>query len=269
MRLNNVRLIPLEDFEDESLLLAKKKRSPAEYCWTCTPSLVSYVMEQEPGIELIAYLDADLFFWSDPYPIYNELGSNSILIIEHRYSPEYEVWKESAGIYNVSMVIFRNDPYGRECLDWWKERCIEACYLDEEAGQCGDQKYLDDWPSRFKKVVVLKHKGGGLAPWNVSNYRIHKENGGIFVDTDRLIFYHFHQLQIVGRSFLSMHPFIATTHYEHTKHQLRLIYQPYILEIARMIREVEQVSPGFTWGYIYMSLSGMTKALFEGKLLLA
>jgi hypothetical protein len=101
-------------------------------------------MRQESQVTHVAYLDADLFFYSNPQPIYDELGDGSILIVGHRFSPEYRTSERTSGIYNVSMVVFRRDRDGLECLTWWKERVLEACRLDPEAGLCGDQTYLDD-----------------------------------------------------------------------------------------------------------------------------
>ena len=45
MQLSNVKLIHLDEFEDEVLLSVKRKRSIGEYCWTCTPSIISYVIK--------------------------------------------------------------------------------------------------------------------------------------------------------------------------------------------------------------------------------
>ena len=60
-----------------------------------------------------------------------------------------------------SVMIFRTTESGMECLDWWRDRCNEWCYFRLEDGKMGDQKYLDDWPTRFKGVHVLQHKGAG------------------------------------------------------------------------------------------------------------
>ena len=80
-----IRPIRLRDFEngDESLVSAKANRSTIEYYFTCTPSLLLYVLKSEPGIETITYLDADLKFFASPQPIFDELVSKSIEIIPH------------------------------------------------------------------------------------------------------------------------------------------------------------------------------------------
>src|SRR5690348_2499546 len=86
--LSGMRLISSEEFEhsDSELLQAKQNRSRVEYYWTSTPSLLLYVLAHTPEIEMITYLDADLYFYSDPTAIYQEFGEGSILITEHRYA---------------------------------------------------------------------------------------------------------------------------------------------------------------------------------------
>ena len=267
MRLENVRLILLRDFEDDALRKIKRERTTAEYCWTCTSPLIIYVMQQEPQASNVAYLDADLFFYANPEPIYDELGVNSILIIGHRFSPEYKEKESTSGIYNVSMVVFRNDSNGLECLRWWKEQCLKACSLDAGAGQCGDQKYLDDWTSRFKNVVVLQHKGSGLAPWNIFNYQFTAVNGKVYVDSDELIFYHFHSLQITERSFLSRRLILASGGYNFTQQHIALIYLPYAKELNRTIKKVKKVVPDFAWGYKQLGWYEIVDAFMKGKML--
>ena len=269
MRLDRVELIRLEEFEDNDLRNVKQTRSVAEYCWTCTAPLILYVMSKSPGAAHVAYLDADLLFYSDPGPVYDELDDNSILIVPHRYGPRYQGWEASSGIYNVSVVIFRNDSEGVKCLTWWRERCLEVCTLDPERGYCGDQKYLDDWPTRFRNVVVLRHKGGGLAPWNIADHQLSRRNGNILVDTVDLIFYHFHSLQIGESAFLSKRPIIASRGYGLTRQHLSTVYTPYARELRKAIKRVRQVDPSFASGYTKLSLREMASAFRRGNLLLA
>ncbi len=269
MNLECARLIPLADFEDDVLRRIRQERTAAEYCWTCTAPLILYVLQQEPQAPHVAYLDADLFFYRDPEPLYDELGEGSILIIPHRYAPAYQDRESTSGIYNVSMVIFRRDPVAEECLQWWKAQCLLACTLDPEAGQCGDQKYLDDWPSRFRNVVVLRHKGGGMAPWNISNYRLSHDNGRVRVDEDELIFYHFHSFQIVRSRLPGVRLFLASRGYHFTGAQIALIYRPYIQQLCRAMRQVGEISPGFDWGRIILGWREMARLFRVGDLLLA
>lgn len=201
LALDSMRLIRRTDFEagDTELAAARDNRSAVEYYWTCSPSLPLYLFRQDLSINLITYLDADLFFFSDPQPIFDELGTGSILIVGHRYASAHERYAETSGIYNVGLMSFRRDDAGLECLHWWRERCNDWCYARVEDGKYGDQKYLDDWPTRFPGVVVIQHPGAGLAPWNIKRYRLeHDTENGTRIDGAPLVFFHFHALKVVS-----------------------------------------------------------------------
>ena len=199
--LPEVEPIALQDFEkdDEPLLRAKQNRSRVEYYFTCTPSLSLYIFNNWPEVDLITYLDADLFFFASPAPLYEELGAGSVAIIGHRFPPHLRDW-ERYGIYNVGWVSFRRDENTFDCLNWWRKQCIEWCYDREEDGRFADQKYLDGWLSRFQNVIVLEHKGANLAPWNLDNYHLRSLNGNtVMVDEQPLIFFHFHGLKKISK----------------------------------------------------------------------
>ena len=202
LHLPGVRLIALEQFEagDSDLQRAKAERNLVEYYWTCTPSLPLYILNHNPEVHLITYLDADLCFYGDPLPIYAEMGDRSVLIVEHRYTSEHAHLAATSGIYNVGLLAFRRDDRGLACLHWWRDRCLEWCFTRCEDGKFGDQKYLDDWPQRFGGVVVLQHKGAGLAPWNAAQYSVEWNEGRLTVDDAPLIFYHFHGFKNVARN---------------------------------------------------------------------
>jgi len=189
----NLHTIALEELEAENkkLLEVKRTRSRIEYYFTCTPSLPLYILNNHPEVNIITYLDADLFFFADPAPIYNEFAGRSIAIIPHRFSPKLRS-KERRGIYNVGYLSFRRDQNALACLQWWRDKCIEWCYDRIEYNRYADQKYLDDWPARFQGVLEIQHKGANLAPWNLSNYAIVKDRNTVRVDDQPLIFFHFH-----------------------------------------------------------------------------
>lgn len=195
--LPNITIIRLDDFEDEDLLNIKNSRSFGEYCWTCTPSVIRHAISSF-NLDKCTYVDADLYFFSSPQPLFDELGSKSVLITEHRYSPRYDQSAES-GIYCVQFMVFKNTVEGMEVLDWWRNACIEWCFNRFEDGKFGDQKYLDDWLERFDTVHSLQHIGGGVAPWNVQNYKFEQDGDKVFVIENHskveLIFYHFHDLK--------------------------------------------------------------------------
>ena len=225
--LPSVRVISLEEFENEDrdLLKAKRNRSATEYYFTCTPSLPLFILNNFPEVDLITYLDADLFFFSDPAPVYREITDHSIAIIGHRFPPALRNL-EQHGIYNVGWLSFRRDEHAFACLSWWRDRCIEWCYDRCEDGRFADQKYLDNWPTLFQGVVVLRHKGANVAPWNLANYEIRQDGRHVWVDDQPLIFFHFHGFkQIRGWIY---DPNLASFKVKLSKVVRRGIYLPYI-----------------------------------------
>ena len=235
LALPGVHPIALSDFEkgDHDLVAAKQNRTPIEYYFTCSPSLPLFVLDNNPQVDLITYLDADLFFFSEIEPIYDELANRSIGIIGHR-CPPFLKYNDQYGIYNVGWVSFRRDAHAMTCLRWWRERCLEWCYDRPEDGRFADQKYLDVWPSRFQKVAVLEHKGANLAPWNLANYTISTHGGRVHVDEQPLIFFHFHGLKPVER--WTYDPGLDDYQTKATTVIRRSIYAPYIRTLAETAR---------------------------------
>ena len=210
--LANMTVISLPEFEDEELLKVKPTRSRGEYCWTCSSSTILYVLDNY-DVDHCTYIDADLYFFASPQILLDEMDeSESVLITPHRYTPQYDQ-SEKTGIYCVQFVYFRNNQQGRKVLTWWRKACLEWCYNRFEDGRFGDQKYLDDWPERFEGVHVLQHLGGGVAPWNMQQYRFEqqgKEIIGIELETEKqfpLVFYHFHSLVFVTPFYFSPRPY--------------------------------------------------------------
>ena len=197
--LPGIRPIALEDFErgDEALLRAKGNRTLIEYYFTCTASLPRYVFRVDPTIDLVTYLDADLYFFADPEPLFEELGGGSVGVIEHRISKHLGSLEEY-GRYNVGWITFRRDASGTACLEWWRDRCLEWCYDRVEPGRFAEQKYLDEWPRRFEGVVALRHPGANVAPWNLADHPVRLDGDRLWVGGSPLLFFHFHGFRHLG-----------------------------------------------------------------------
>jgi len=172
------------------LLNIKQTRSTIEYYFTCSPFLPGYLLRTFHEIEIITYLDADLYFFARPDAIYAELSDGSILIVEHRFGRH--LWTTGRMVFTTLASWLQEGRAHRRVLRWWQSRCLEWCFDRREPGRFADQKYLDDWPTRFEGVVVLRNPGAGLAPWNWMNYRLVVRNSEATVDGQPLIFYHFH-----------------------------------------------------------------------------
>lgn len=254
LQLPELLLIRLEDFEDADLLRVKQMRSRAEYCWTCTPCILDYVLRRNPSIDLLTYLDADLMFFSSPEPIYDELGANSVAIIEHRFSAGFEHYAVN-GKYNVQWVTIRRDSNGLATLAWWRDRCIEWCSAVSDGERMGDQKYLDCWTTRFSNVHVVANIGAGVAPWNFATHGFSSRPDGVFVDDAPVIFYHYHGYKMLDDGGFTAMPraYIEKVAIPYA------IYEPYRMALWDALAEVRLQVPNFTCGmFATTSLSSLT-----------
>lgn len=225
LSLEKMRLIRLSELETNELRRVKKERTKAEYCWTLTPFAPKFVFERDPTIDHVTYIDADIWFYQNPSPIFEEFNSSRkhVLITEHSFSPEYD-HTSTSGKYCVQFIVFRNSRESEVVRKWWEERCIEWCYSYSEEGKFGDQKYLEKWPLLFgDKVHTLQNKSMALAPWNSTRYPYSEG-----------IFYHFHGLRVITKNRVQFGPYAiprATYHY---------VYKPYLLELKRNYMLIEE-----------------------------
>lgn len=247
LNLSHVRLLRLSQVEDQELLRIKPTRSKNEYCWTFSSALPLYLLTNYPEIPMITYLDADLYFYDSIDIIFESMHNYSILLIPHRFSIKNSYREKMSGIYNVGMMIFKNNLQSLKCLKWWKDRCVEWCFAKYENGKLGDQLYLNDWPTRFDGVYVLHHHGADVAPWNIDRYQFNKINDifeGILLETGQrfnLIFYHFHALKIYKKKNGRIGA-LPLTVYEPR------IYQSYLIALQEAYKKIHTIDPKWLHG---------------------
>lgn len=257
LKLSSLDPITIDEFEsgDDLLKETRKNRSLIEYYFTCTPSLPLFIFKKNPAVELITYLDADLFFFSPLDSLFDEIADHSIAIIPHRFPPRFRK-AERHGIFNVGWVSFRRDDNGLACLQRWRTQCIEQCVDANNKTQFADQRYLDDWPATFQNLIVIQHKGANLAAWNIANYKVTNRGGKIYVDDELLLFFHFHGLRRLNR-------YVYDTSFQHYGARLsplviHKIYQPYLKQIGLLS---DQGAPG-TLPPLARESAGKRSALF-------
>ena len=129
LELPNVSTVSLAELEDVRCGASLRQVGPQRRSSTCgrRRRACRSTCSDRPELDEVTYLDADLMFFSDPEPIFEELGDASVLITPHRFSPEL-AHHAINGIYNVQFLTFRRDERGLEALNWWHDRCIEWCY---------------------------------------------------------------------------------------------------------------------------------------------
>lgn len=234
-------VITLSEFENAELVRAKTGRSKAEYCWTCTPSLIHFCIKKY-GMELCTYVDADLFFYRKPSEVVGRMACGATLITPHRYSEKYDQSRE-CGIYCVQFMPFRSSEEGMAILNDWRQKCLEWCFAHKAPGRFGDQKYLDEWTKEFDGVHVEEGVDVGIAPWNIQQYSftLDRDCDGmrIFKNSVKVdpVFYHFHALKFYGDGTVDY-----GTNYKIPQEAFSLFYKSYINKIRIKLRSLSAIS---------------------------
>lgn len=215
----HLKPIKLNNFETKELLEVKKERTFGEYCWTCSSSLISYILDKYET-DHCTYIDADLYFYYDPSILLNELEERkaSVLIVGHRFNSFCKKkLSQEVGTYCVQFNMFKNDEKGRKLLDIWRKQCIEYCSCDGDGIHWADQKYMDNWIKDYEFVIETQHFGAGVAPWNLAQYKLYKTdtNGHVILTRKGqklpLIFYHFENIQYIENQIININAYNAWT----------------------------------------------------------
>jgi hypothetical protein len=240
-----IRIISNRAFEasDPELVAAKRDgRSLIEYYFSTKPSLVAYVFNHAPEVDFVSYVDADIWFFGDPTPFFEEAGDAPVLLTPHRFSSRI-AHMVSWGFFNAGWLSFRRSQDGMACLEWWRQRCIEWCrdWIDEANDRNGDQRYLNQFPRLFPQTHASSHKGANLAPWNIGDVNLTLQNGEISVDGRPLVFFHFHGIKLLAFNVY------RTAHDAYcaplNRMMCEVLYRPYIGELRRIDRELAPLMP--------------------------
>lgn len=246
LALPRVALIRLAEFEDDELRRVKPTRSVGEYYWTCTSSLPLFVFARHAGAQDVTYLDADLYFFSDPAPVFAAIGGASIAIHAHDFPERLAHLARDAGDFNVGWVGFRRDEIGLTCLREWRAQCIDWCFTRVEPGhKIGDQGYLDAWPARYgQSLHIMQHPGAGLGPWNIERHAITRRPDGVVLsDGLPVVFFHFHGFYL-HEAAVTLAPVV----YRLAPSVRELLYAPYEQALAAARRQVAAIEPSFSSG---------------------
>lgn len=257
MNLSHMDIIHHTKIETEKLLELKKERSKAEFCWTCTPVIIDYVLDNY-DVENCTYIDADVYFFYSPKVLFDEIkeAEANVVITPHRFldTSEDQYFQNRSGKYCVEFNYFDRSSNSREALTWWRTKCEEWCFHLYEPDRMGDQKYLEKFPELFKGVHELEYVGGGVAPWNLKQYVFkQRENGKlIFEDLKSgndfvVVFYHFQNLRYLNHRYVNI---CSETHSKITKDS---IYIPYLKEIESVRKELEKYDISFSLKKKYSS----------------
>src|SRR4051794_40914615 len=132
---------------DAALAAARGGRSHREWCWTLAPAFCSARIEAAPPGHTIAWVDSDIAFYRSPAELEDALGEASALLVPHRYHRQYRnsappEWLDANyGSLNGGTVVLRNDATGRRGARGWRDRTLQGCRAEGEAGRYRKQRH--------------------------------------------------------------------------------------------------------------------------------
>ena len=219
-------IIDFSNPNDSALIQIKNERKLNEYCWTLKPIAILYIFDNYPNINEVIYADGDIYFFSDPIKLINRIKKWSVILTTHKINKKA----------NGGFVCFKRDRTGLDALNWWKEQCIKWCYAYDDNGNFGDQGHLDKLKRLYKNIYYLEYLGVNVAPWNQDLYDIKNQDGTIYVNDCKLIFFHFSGLRMIDK-----HDYSTCWKYDTNG----FIYDHYIDVLRKKIEEIESIEPGF------------------------
>jgi len=181
------------------------KYSVTEYSTAVKPYIFTSLFNKE-GYDKIIYIDPDIYFYSSPTAIFDELTTHNCLLTPHIIDTEVnytgnvnETEFLFAGIYNLGFIGLKKSRQTTKLLDWWANRLQSLCYGDRLESLHVDQKWMDLGAVLFSEDVhSFKHPGLNIAYWNVHERIISKSSTGISVQKKNevanlydLVFMHF------------------------------------------------------------------------------
>jgi len=258
MNLPNMIPVKLDDIMTDELIEVQKRTTKGQFCWVCQPIICQYILDKF-NAEIVIYLEADSLFFSDPEAILEELGNDSVSLVPHNFTPDFDN-TDTAGEFCVQFNAFKNDEKSRKILRYWKDNCFK--YSKDTLIYYPGQTCLNDWPILFEGVKSIENIGAGVAPWNVNNFKVSSKNNQVYVDTTPLIFYHYHQY---GRYTDGTHELGS---YPYTMEVKNLIYGKYIHELKITVDLVHQVDPDFNYLRTYPKYTSL-KHLFSSNISVA
>jgi hypothetical protein len=194
---NNIRLIANTEYDSYFSTSAARYDDKKQYFFSATPNLCTYLFDHFHDIDILLYLDADVYLFGNLDPLYEEFGESSIGITEHRVNPFLKALVSHYGKYVIGVNLFRRSEDGLKCLREWKNDC-EGWYQGKPGYPLAffsDQIFLDSWTEKYSGVRIITHPGINTSYWNAANYSFTKRNDMYFVDEQPLIIYHFSSLR--------------------------------------------------------------------------
>jgi len=207
-----------------------------ELYWSYKPHILQETLRRYPKAQNIIYLDSDIMLLSDPAETLLPSTGHDILLQTNNFSAQEMDEFLPIGYYCAGFMSIRRSPTATLALEWWNERCLEWCLARTEDGKFADQKYLDDWRTRFPGVEEITAIGAGVAPWNVQKYDVSEKNMLPQVNNQPVIYYHYHSFAMNYRTFEHRVTGERKNFYTLSADAVKVFYAPYVAALKDAVQ---------------------------------
>lgn len=179
-----------------------------ELCTNIKPAILNYFLNDS---DYLYYIDPDIYFYQNPALVNDEFGLSDVLITPHSLTPIMDEFSPSdlefmrTGVYNLGFIGLRKSSNSKKFLVWWGERCLNYGLNETSSGLFVDQKFIDLSLAFYSFISISRNYGLNVGYWNLHERFIRQEGGELFVNGDKLIFYHFSGLDPVNPGSISKH----------------------------------------------------------------
>lgn len=173
----NIQVHLLKDLWSEKELPEIMSRSVGVRAFSSKPRLIKKALTLT-GLPVV-YTDSDVYFFSSPKGLIEELGQENVLLFPHWNEHKKEARHD--GLFNAGMVVAASTAI--EFLDWWSDACFLDCRVANHEGSVGDQGYLDFAHLYFKGVKSYDKADQDVARWNLRSLGVKRETAPDWVPT--------------------------------------------------------------------------------------
>ena len=174
-----------------------KNYTIVELLTSAKPFYFSWLFQQHPTAENIAYFDPDIMIFQPLTRLEESLQQYDIILTPHFTAPindncmPTELHVMQTGIFNLGFIAVKRSENSLNMLNWWQSRLKEQCLIDLSRGLFVDQLWANLIPAYFDKVLIEKYPGYNMAHWNLHERRLTKSNDIFYVNDMPLVFFHF------------------------------------------------------------------------------
>jgi len=149
------------------------------------------------GLDRLCYFDPDILVLADLGWIYRRLDTADALLTPHIAAPIADGLVPGerdfllSGMYNLGFLGIAFNERTLPFLDWWRRRLDRECLHAVHRGLFVDQRWMDFAPAFLPRAEVCHDPGCNVAYWNLMHRTVACRDGGWWVGSSPLRFFHF------------------------------------------------------------------------------